>query len=131
MIESAAESDRLVSSKQSDSKKFENKLRPKTLSEYIGQSNLKKNLKISIAAAKKRGETLDHILLHGSPGIGKTTLATIIANEVSANLRISSGPALEKQGDIASIISAVGFVIVSLRKSIMLASFLIGSGHNE
>ncbi|MFH1284599.1 MAG: Holliday junction branch migration DNA helicase RuvB [Candidatus Peregrinibacteria bacterium] len=84
---------------------FENKLRPKTLDEFIGQQNLKDNLKIAIEAAKKRGECIDHVLLHGSPGLGKTTLANIIAKEMNVNIKITSGPALEKQGDIASIIS--------------------------
>jgi len=84
---------------------FENVLRPKTFNEYIGQSSSKENLKIAIAAAKKRGDGLDHILIHGAPGLGKTTLSQIIANEFGANIRITSGPALEKQGDVASIVS--------------------------
>ncbi|MEK7085519.1 MAG: Holliday junction branch migration DNA helicase RuvB [Patescibacteria group bacterium] len=84
---------------------FENQLRPKVLANYIGQNNIKNNLSIAIKAAKKRNEPLDHVLLHGSPGLGKTTLAHIIANEAGVNIKITSGPALEKQGDIASIIS--------------------------
>ena len=77
----------------------EGSLRPKTLSEYIGQEKAKGNLAVFIAAAKKRGESLDHVLLHGPPGLGKTTLAGIIAQEMGVNIRITSGPAIEKAGD--------------------------------
>ena len=106
MIESNAENiDRVVTAKNVDSSQFENKLRPHNLEAFIGQSNIKDNLGIAIKAAKKRKEPLDHVLLHGSPGLGKTTLAAIIANETGVNIRITSGPALEKQGDVASIIS--------------------------
>ncbi len=80
-------------------------LRPQTLNEYIGQEEVKKNLCIFIEAAKKRGENLEHVLIHGPPGLGKTTLANIIAREMGVNIRVTSGPALEKQGDVASIIS--------------------------
>ncbi len=80
-------------------------LRPKTLSEYIGQEEVKRNLAVFMEAAKKRGESLEHVLIHGPPGLGKTTLANIIAREMGVNIRITSGPALEKQGDIASIIT--------------------------
>lgn len=80
-------------------------LRPKKLEEYIGQEEIKKNLLIFIRAAQKRGESLEHVLLHGPPGLGKTTLAHIIAQEMGVNIRVTSGPALEKQGDVASIIT--------------------------
>ncbi len=85
--------------------KFENSLRPKTLDEYIGQDKVKENMKIYIEAAKKRGEPLDHILLYGPPGLGKTTLSNIISNEMHSNIKITSGPAIEKPGDLASILT--------------------------
>ncbi len=83
----------------------ENPLRPKTLSEYIGQDKVKENLSVFIEAAKQRKETLDHVLLYGPPGLGKTTLAGIIANELGVNFRVTSGPAVEKPGDLAAILT--------------------------
>ena len=80
-------------------------LRPKTLSDYIGQKKVKENMKIFIEAAKKRNESLDHCLFYGPPGLGKTTLANIIANEMNVNLRVTSGPAIEKPGDLAAILT--------------------------
>ena len=80
-------------------------LRPKTLDEYIGQDKVKENMKIYIEAAKKRGEPLDHVLLYGPPGLGKTTLANIIAMEMNSNIRITSGPAIEKPGDLAALLT--------------------------
>ena len=80
-------------------------LRPKKLTDYIGQDKVKENLKVYIDAAKLRGDTLDHVLLYGPPGLGKTTLSGIIANELGVNIRITSGPAIEKQGDLAALLT--------------------------
>jgi len=88
-----------------DDGETEQSLRPKTLDEYIGQDKTKENLKIFIEAAKRRGEPLDHVLLYGPPGLGKTTLATIIASEMNVNIRTTSGPAIEKPGDLASLLT--------------------------
>lgn len=80
-------------------------LRPRSFDEYVGQERLKKNLRLAIDAAKKRGEPIDHVLLYGPPGLGKTTMASVIANEMGASLRITAGPAIERAGDLASILT--------------------------
>lgn len=85
--------------------RIENSLRPASLDEYIGQDKVKENMKIYIEAAKKRGEPLDHCLFYGPPGLGKTTISTIIANEMHSNIKITSGPAIEKPGDLAAILT--------------------------
>ncbi|MDO4684417.1 MAG: Holliday junction branch migration DNA helicase RuvB [Candidatus Saccharibacteria bacterium] len=80
-------------------------LRPQSFAEYIGQDRLKRNLQLAIAAAKKRGEPIDHVLLYGPPGLGKTTMASVIAHEMGTNLRVTAGPAIERAGDLASILT--------------------------
>lgn len=90
-----------------EDQKIEGSLRPQRLDEYIGQDNIKKNLEIAIEAAKKRGEPLDHVLFFGPPGLGKTTLAGIIAHEMDVKIKITSGPAIEKAGDIAAVLNGL------------------------
>ncbi len=88
---------------------IEQSLRPRTLDEYIGQEKVKENLRVFMQAAKGRGEPLDHVLLHGPPGLGKTTLANIIANEMGGSMRVTSGPAIEKPGDLAALLTNLEF----------------------
>jgi len=99
------EEDVITSSAMLPEDQNEGSLRPRTLDEYIGQKKAKENLSIFIKAAKMRGEPLDHVLLHGPPGLGKTTLAGIIANEMGVNMRITSGPTIEKPGDLAALLT--------------------------
>ncbi|NLW41243.1 MAG: Holliday junction branch migration DNA helicase RuvB [Tissierellia bacterium] len=101
--------ERIVSSSiQREDREIESNLRPKWLNEYIGQEKVKEKLRIFIQAAKERKEPLDHVLLYGPPGLGKTTLANIIANEMGVNVRVTSGPAIERPGDLASILTNLG-----------------------
>ncbi len=104
--EMQAEADRVLApSAEEPERAFELGLRPKTLADFVGQEPLKENLKVFIEAAKHRGEPLEHVLLYGNPGLGKTTLAHIIANEMGGQIRVTSGPALERTGDLAAILS--------------------------
>jgi len=99
-------SERLIDAEHSgDDEHFENPLRPRTLTEYIGQEQIKRNLEVFIQAARKRAEALDHVLFYGPPGLGKTTLANIIASEMGVNIKSTSGPVIEKAGDLAAILT--------------------------
>jgi len=97
--------DTSTSDEDADEQQIEVTLRPQNFAEYIGQERLKKNLQLAIDAAKKRGEPIEHVLLYGPPGLGKTTMATVIANEMGTNIRITAGPAIERAGDLASILT--------------------------
>ncbi len=97
--------DRLLTGTEQDNDNWQYSLRPRRLNEYIGQDQVKHNLSIFIQAALSRGEALDHVLLYGPPGLGKTTLAGIIANELGVNFRVTSGPAIERQGDLAALLT--------------------------
>ena len=100
-------SDRITSGEKMSDDNFEKSIRPESIDEYVGQSEVKENLNIFIKAAKMRNEPLDHVLLYGPPGLGKTTLSYIIANELGSNIRTTSGPSIEKSGDLAAVLSSL------------------------
>src|ERR687894_2629968 len=100
--------DRLVASVRVDEDvQYEAGLRPRRLDDYIGQDRIRENLQVSIAAARQRGEALDHVLLYGPPGLGKTTLAYVIAHELGVSIRSTAGPVIEKPGDLAAMLTAL------------------------
>lgn len=98
---------RFIEPSETTEDSFQNSLRPTTLGDYIGQSRVKEHLEISVSAAKNRGEALDHVLFHGPPGLGKTTLSVVLANELGVSIKTTSGPVLEKPGDLAAILSSL------------------------
>ncbi len=101
------EEERVITNKELKEDTFETSIRPDSIDEYIGQADVKENISVFIEAAKRRKEPLDHVLLYGPPGLGKTTLANIIANELGSNLKTASGPSIEKSGDLAAILSTL------------------------
>ena len=98
---------RIITSEKLKEDSFESTIRPQSIDEYIGQKDIVENLKVFMEAAKMRGEALDHVLLYGPPGLGKTTLSYVIANEMESNIKTASGPTIEKSGDLAAVLSSL------------------------
>lgn len=99
--------ERIVTNHELEADTFEKTIRPDSFDEYVGQTDVKENIKVFVSAARMRGTNLDHVLLYGPPGLGKTTLAHIIANELGSNIKTASGPTIEKSGDLAAILSTL------------------------
>jgi len=100
-----SDANRLISSKATEGDDLDRHLRPQVLSDFVGQARARENLSIFIAAARERGEALDHVLLHGPPGLGKTTMAQIVARELGVNFKATSGPVIAKAGDLAALLT--------------------------
>src|SRR5208282_4389526 len=120
--------DRIISGRALDEDaRIEASVRPKKIGDFIGQSRVKENLKIAVQAARTRGEALDHVLLYGPPGLGKTTLAQILANEMGSAIKVSSGPLLEKKGDLTAVLTSLEEILYPAMEDFRV-DLIIGQG---